>query len=176
MQVDWSGLPPVGGISIIEDLHIQLHPLRLQVERRTGRRIMGYIFTHSNGDSDDSDEKVIEYGSPSATSPRPPHRSSMDSATPSSLLTSGSEVSQRPRVISRATSFQNLRTLNATPSGSNGQRRLRKSPSSDHLRTKPQTGEKPVRLTAPKTVDADVEEMRLRASRNRTFLHIKVSR
>lgn len=40
----WSVLAPVGGIAIIDQFEWNLHPVRIQLEIRVGRRIMDYIF------------------------------------------------------------------------------------------------------------------------------------
>ncbi|KAE9388876.1 hypothetical protein BT96DRAFT_960138 [Gymnopus androsaceus JB14] len=41
--LDWSTLPPVSGITIYESFELSLHPLRLQIDAKVGRRIMEYI-------------------------------------------------------------------------------------------------------------------------------------
>ncbi|KAJ3799089.1 golgi-body localization protein domain-containing protein [Lentinula aff. detonsa] len=41
---NWSVLPPVGGITIYESFEISLHPLRLQIDAKVGRRIMEYVY------------------------------------------------------------------------------------------------------------------------------------
>lgn len=40
----WSELAPVGGISIVDQFELDLHPLKLQLEMRVGKMIMDYIF------------------------------------------------------------------------------------------------------------------------------------
>ncbi|CAO1631545.1 unnamed protein product [Jaminaea pallidilutea] len=40
----WSELAPVGGISIVDQFELDLHPLRVQMELKMGRVIMEYIF------------------------------------------------------------------------------------------------------------------------------------
>ncbi|GAA99613.1 uncharacterized protein L969DRAFT_94065 [Mixia osmundae IAM 14324] len=44
MVVLWNTLAPVGGISIIEGLEVRIHPIRLNIEHKLGRKIMDYIF------------------------------------------------------------------------------------------------------------------------------------
>lgn len=44
MLADWTILAPVGGITIYEAFELSLHPLRLQVDARVGRRIMEYVW------------------------------------------------------------------------------------------------------------------------------------
>lgn len=41
---NWTVLPPVGGITIYEGFELMLHPLRLQIDTRVGRRIMEYVW------------------------------------------------------------------------------------------------------------------------------------
>lgn len=42
--LSWIVLAPVGGISIYEKFEVDLHPLRLQLDSKVGRRIMEYIW------------------------------------------------------------------------------------------------------------------------------------
>lgn len=44
MTVRWAVLAPVGGITIMERLHVDLHPIRVQVEKKVGRQLMDYVF------------------------------------------------------------------------------------------------------------------------------------
>lgn len=162
MQADWSALPAVGGISIIETFDLQLHPLRLQIERSIGRRVMKYIF--SGGVETSAAPIHNESGDQNLKEPplsRP--RASMDSTPTSSTL-------QRPHTIARSSSFQNLRSSGASlpplP--------RKKVPSSDQLDSRAEDLRGP--RGTNKAVDMEIEEMRARASRNRTFLQIQVSR
>lgn len=43
-QADWTILAPVGGITIYEQFIIELHPMRLQLGEKIGRRIMEYVW------------------------------------------------------------------------------------------------------------------------------------
>jgi hypothetical protein len=54
MTVRWAVLAPVGGITIMERLHVDLHPIRVQIEKKVGRQLMDYVFadhpkTRKNG-------------------------------------------------------------------------------------------------------------------------------
>ena len=40
----WTVLAPVGGIKIYESFELSLHPMRLQIDARVGRRIMEYLW------------------------------------------------------------------------------------------------------------------------------------
>ncbi|KIP10738.1 hypothetical protein PHLGIDRAFT_22173 [Phlebiopsis gigantea 11061_1 CR5-6] len=41
---EWVVLPPVGGITIYQNFELTLHPMRLQIDTRVGRRIMEYLW------------------------------------------------------------------------------------------------------------------------------------
>ncbi|KAF9008973.1 golgi-body localization protein domain-containing protein [Cyathus striatus] len=44
LLANWTILPPVGGIAIYECFELDLHPLRLQIDAKVGRRIMEYVW------------------------------------------------------------------------------------------------------------------------------------
>ncbi|KAK0563331.1 Protein SABRE [Tilletia horrida] len=44
LLASWRVLAPVGGIAIIEDFELNMHPVRLSIELKVGREIMDYIF------------------------------------------------------------------------------------------------------------------------------------
>jgi len=44
LLANWTVLAPVGGITIYEAFELALHPLRLQVDSKVGRRIMEYVW------------------------------------------------------------------------------------------------------------------------------------
>ncbi|KAH9938206.1 golgi-body localization protein domain-containing protein [Fomitopsis serialis] len=44
LLADWIVLPAVGGITIYERFEVTLHPMRLQIDTRIGRRIMEYVW------------------------------------------------------------------------------------------------------------------------------------
>jgi len=166
LLADWSSLPAVGGISIIEMFNLRLHPLRLQIERRTGRRIKEYIFSRPQR-NDSKDQDVVD------DLPVQP-RNSLEPPTPVRQ-----DFPKGHQLLTRATSQQNPPYKTLTESADQRPRRLRKTPSSERLR-KSRTMEATTELgTHQLEVDApsnpDVEEMRVRARQNRTFLHIQVS-
>ncbi|EGO01866.1 hypothetical protein SERLA73DRAFT_71025 [Serpula lacrymans var. lacrymans S7.3] len=83
----WTVLAPVGGITIYEEFKLNLHPIRLQLDARLGRRIMEYVWparrsrnSTTNGDPTSDTTGPIDI----APSPKPngPSRSSMDSPRP----------------------------------------------------------------------------------------------
>jgi hypothetical protein len=47
MNVQWAVLAPVGGITIMERMHVDLHPIRVQIEKKVGRQLMDYVFAES---------------------------------------------------------------------------------------------------------------------------------
>lgn len=166
MQADWDALPAVGGISIIETFDLRLHPLRLQIERSMGRRVMKYIFSGDLETHRALDHREI--GGHHKESPPSRPRVSMDSTpipTPSTL--------QRPHTIARSSSFQNLRAA-GTSLPQPPPRKLKRMPSSDQLVSRGEELRRP--RDATNAVDMEIEEMRARATRNRAFLQIQVSR
>ena len=44
LLASWTVLAPVGGIRIYESFELSLHPMRLQIDARVGRRIMEYLW------------------------------------------------------------------------------------------------------------------------------------
>lgn len=55
--VSWNALAPVGGISIVEQFELHLHPIRLQLEHGIGRKIMDYVFSQRRRRNDLVEEK-----------------------------------------------------------------------------------------------------------------------
>lgn len=169
MQADWSALPAVGGISIIETFDLQLHPLRLQVERLTGRRILKYIFA---GSSETHAKAALldvgdNNGEESQLQPARP-RASVDSSVPPP------PAPRRHMSIARSSSHQNLKAPSIN-SGQPAQRgKLKKVASSEQLTSRLDNDRRLRGIN--KVVDKELEEMKDRASRNRTFLHVSVSR
>lgn len=82
----WCILPPVGGISIYETFEVSLHPLKVQVDAKVGRRIMEYLWPdrrhRSQSIDDNSSSSSHSDDDPAPTDPQiisPPIRSSLDS-------------------------------------------------------------------------------------------------
>ncbi|TBU45037.1 golgi-body localization protein domain-containing protein [Dichomitus squalens] len=87
----WTVLPPVGGITIYEDFELSLHPMRLQIDTRVGRKIMCYVWPSRRDrpqsptetesfavpDDDDVDEKRPK-GLPAVTYTTSPRSASFD--------------------------------------------------------------------------------------------------
>ncbi|KAG9090469.1 hypothetical protein FS749_000515 [Ceratobasidium sp. UAMH 11750] len=219
-QAEWSILAPVGGIPIVNSFVLDLHPIRLQIERKVGRKIMAYIFPQNT---------PAEVGAkPSGGStPRPSGGNAPSHRTHSSISagvgasmgigagiagvpraslenTSLEGANPRPRMLKkRATSHSDLKESAAVSSGAvgndlaGGHRPILKSRSSHALRDEakasvPPTPSKAMSRTAlvrPGTADKDKDkerereieakddanEMRVRASKNRTFVLVRVS-
>src|SRR5258708_2761185 len=43
LRARWKTMPPVGGISILDDFKLRFHPLRIQVDASVGQKIQDYI-------------------------------------------------------------------------------------------------------------------------------------
>ncbi|SCV74731.1 BQ2448_7760 [Microbotryum intermedium] len=175
----WNALPPVGGISIVEQFELHLHPIRLQLEHHVGRRIMDYVFSqrrksdedgsdsrdHSEADDDDADS--IGSGSKKqAQRSLKPKLSSNSLRPPSIAVHSNHSVD----------SLQ-LRRHNELPSNGSVSQLTSSSASSIH------TGQRQLRHVSSMEVLSlatseqvlDAEEMRARARLNRTFVLVDIS-
>lgn len=122
----WNSLPPVGGISIVEQFEVHLHPIRLQLEHRVGRQILDYVFSQRRKLADDEP----------ATEKKPPTKVSRPIPTPlassagsfmrstdslsfhknNSRLTLSSDIASRSTldVPSTTSSFSALRRVNSS--------------------------------------------------------------
>ncbi|CDZ98519.1 Uncharacterized conserved protein [Phaffia rhodozyma] len=207
---EWTILAPVGGISIVQHFGLRLHPVRLQIERKTGREMLNYFFqekTHPKGyDNTTETEQPMAHSNPSMssfasetstdlaalnshTAPRfSMHRTSPDGSSTVlsapgenissiSLASSNTGVSH-PRPF-RSNSMASLTSQNEssslaslsradmpvslTPSGSQKLSRPRSSQSLQKIATEREKHEQ-----------TQAEEMRVRASRNRTFIAIHI--
>lgn len=86
MLAHWSIRPPVGGISIYEIFEVSLHPLKVQVDAKVGRRIMEYLLPDRRRrlQDNDDDDKDSDSSHDTRDSAEPrivdlPNRSSLDS-------------------------------------------------------------------------------------------------
>lgn len=118
MLANWTVLAPVGGIAIYESFELSLHPLRLQIDARVGRRIMEYVWPARRH----RQQHTIEEGPSAAFTPseklRPrsikASRSSLDSPRTLQGLRVPSEASQTTlvsplRKLGASRSFTDLR-------------------------------------------------------------------
>lgn len=143
----WNALAPVGGISIVEQFELHLHPIRLQLEHRVGRQILDYIFSQRR--SKPVDEEDDSTGSD--TPPAKPSRQSLSHLTPNRTASRSVEslaISKTPNRSGQSSSAASI----------NGDHRLRRTTSKEVL--------------APPGLEEglDANEMRLRAALNRTFI------
>ncbi|KAG8742575.1 hypothetical protein FRC10_001240 [Ceratobasidium sp. 414] len=219
-QAEWSILAPVGGIPIVNSFVLDLHPIRLQIERKVGRKIMAYIFPQNIP----ADAGAKPSG---GSTPRPSGVNAPSHKTHSSISagigasmgigagiagvpraslenTPLEGASPRPRMLKkRATSHSNLKesaAASTTTAGSDlagGHRPILKSRSSHALRddakaaaaaipskavprtalVRPGTAEGGKDKEREREIEAkdDANEMRVRASKNRTFVLVRVS-
>ncbi|KAK4703534.1 hypothetical protein P7C70_g2687, partial [Phenoliferia sp. Uapishka_3] len=161
----WNSLAPVGGISIVEQFELHLHPIRLQLEHRVGRKILDYVFAQRKH----SDEEPPEVPPKPARSTLAPLGSSIMNKSSESLALStragqnGHTYPNRPRSFLDSASVTPNRSSVAISNGSESQSRLRKVASVDVLRPQDAEG------------GLDADEMRKRASLYRTFILVDFS-
>ena len=113
-MANWTVLAPVGGITIYEAFELSLHPLRLQVDAKVGRRIMEYVWPDRKdrqGAQDDTPVKEealkprLEINIKSPTS----GRSSIDSPRALHRQADSDEKTFVPRKLGVSRSFTDLR-------------------------------------------------------------------
>lgn len=165
-------LAPVGGISIVQSFILTLHPVRVQVERKTASAIHDYFFQEFKPKPDDPKSGKKAVAEVAYDHPQPPlDRPSEDfykSQDPNSSLSTApappkrSFSSQNLNIAGRARSNTALSVSgqdDGTPSG-HATPRLKRSKSNVSLKEQ---------------VDkSQAAEMRSRASHNRTFVLIEV--
>lgn len=113
-MANWTVLAPVGGITIYEAFELSLHPLRLQVDAKVGRRIMEYVWPDrkdrqaAHDDSPVKEEALkprLEIDIKSPTS----GRSSIDSPRALHRQVDSEEKTFVPRKLGASRSFTDLR-------------------------------------------------------------------
>ncbi|KAJ1986563.1 Protein SABRE [Dimargaris cristalligena] len=166
----WSSLAPVGGISVVEHFELDLFPLRLQVTHEFGKKVMRYFFPEKEkgGSSGQSGGKGGggpstsggggggKDGSGSISSPSTDARTAAERETASSYRSHTQNRSTAGSITSRP------RSVHTTASGNSTGRRS-------------QSG-KPLSIHSSNTVpdDKSVLEMKSRASKNKTFVYLKL--
>ena len=114
LLANWTVLAPVGGITIYEAFELSLHPLRLQVDSKVGRRIMEYVWPDRKNrqpahDDTPAKEEVLkprlEIDIKSPTS----GRSSIDSPRALHRQVDSDEKTLAPRKLGASRSFTDLR-------------------------------------------------------------------
>ncbi|KAI0081718.1 hypothetical protein K474DRAFT_1133165 [Panus rudis PR-1116 ss-1] len=136
LLADWTVLPPVGGIIIYEAFQLTLHPMRLQIDTRVGRKIMEYVWparrarnkTANSGDNDNPRNSPT-----SPTGLLSPRRNSTD-VLPSTRksLDSNRLVPPAMRRVHTSRSFTDLRNT-ARQDSLQPPRTLQRTKSSDFL-------------------------------------------
>ena len=118
-MANWTVLAPVGGITIYEAFELSLHPLRLQVDAKVGRRIMEYVWPDRKdrqGAQDDTPVKEealkprLEIDIKSPTS----GRSSIDSPRALHRQADSDDKIFVPRKFGASRSFTDLRSARDT--------------------------------------------------------------
>ncbi|KAG6857080.1 hypothetical protein H0H87_009641 [Tephrocybe sp. NHM501043] len=164
----WSVLAPVGGIIIYESFEMSLHPIRLQIDARVGRRIMEYMWPARKDrhvEDDDTNPTTIDQRM-SLDSPRTLHASKPGESS------SKSQLVPPLRKLGTSRSFTDLRasakdTLNV-PS-------LNKMHSSESLRKMALLGETEDNKNKTKTNKKDdAAEMKTRTSQ-KSFVLVRIS-
>ena len=93
-MANWTVLAPVGGITIYEAFELSLHPLRLQVDAKVGRRIMEYVWP------DRKDRQTAHDDTPAKDEALKP-RLEIDIKSPIKSPTSGRSSIDSPRALHR---------------------------------------------------------------------------
>ncbi|KAG6896106.1 hypothetical protein C0992_010275 [Termitomyces sp. T32_za158] len=159
----WTSLAPVGGIIIYESFEMSLHPIRLQIDARVGRRIMEYMWPARKYRNIPNEEDQ----------PSLDHRMSIDSPRALYELKSMDESVKDPlmpslRKLGTSRSFSDLR------GSSKDTLTVSKIPSSESLRKMSLLGDKEGgKSKISKSNDA--AEMKTRTSQ-RSFVLVKISR
>ncbi|EEB92855.1 hypothetical protein MPER_08573, partial [Moniliophthora perniciosa FA553] len=185
----WIVLPPVGGITIYESFEMNLHPLRLQVDARVGRRIMEYLWPARKDRPEPIEEGSFEIIGDSQTTIQVSGRSSLDS--PRSIMSRQASGSGTPsyglapplRRLGASRSFTDLR-MSASES-SELSRPLQRTRSSEALRVRgnvkapesldpARTAKKPEANVGRNPSAGDAAEMRTRSSQ-KTFVLVRIS-
>ncbi|KAK7470536.1 Protein SABRE [Stygiomarasmius scandens] len=190
LLANWAVLPPVGGITIYENFEVTLHPLRLQVDARVGRRILEYLWPSRKKRRQESDGKQSEVVNDEPTRPVILPRVSLDTAIPKSPkisreLSDSSESGLVPPSLRRlgvSRSFTDLRSSAAESSPFLSRSSLQRTRSSELLRSDPDASElkdgKRFKhrhdLNQKVNKFGDAAEMKTRSSQ-KTFVLVRIS-
>ncbi|KAI0638130.1 golgi-body localization protein domain-containing protein [Trametes polyzona] len=193
LLADWTVLPPVGGITIYEEFELMLHPMRLQIDIRVGRKIMEYLWPARRARNETPTEtesfaipeaftKPDEL--PAVTYTDSPRHASFDLPARKSLDTNRLAPPMLRR-LGTSRSFTDLRN-SARQDSLQVPPRLQRTRSSDALKarstdalamTKPSTssgGKSAHEKDRLKQQTDDAAEMKTRASQ-KTFVRVKVA-
>lgn len=148
----WNTHAPVGGIAIIERFELHLHPIKLQLEHRVGRKILDYLFAERQQKTGD--------GGDDTPSSRNGSRLSLPALNSSASRSAESLALPRP---SQSSSNANLPLTSSSASIRSVETRVRKAISTEAL------------INEDREEGLDADEMRRRAATNRTFIFVEVS-
>ncbi|RDB22829.1 hypothetical protein Hypma_010076 [Hypsizygus marmoreus] len=174
LLASWTVLAPVGGITIYESFELSLHPMRLQIDARVGRRIMDYLWPARRHRHDIGDAK----NEGTVVPPRPPigDRTSLDS--PRTLHgfrtvpeTNGNEL--KPPMLRRLGSSRSFTDLRASRRDTLGMLSMHKAPSSETLRQNSMAPDNKAKDELIKKA-GDAAEMKTRASQ-KSFVLVRIS-
>ena len=154
VQASWSALAPVGGISILESFKLQLHPLRVQLERAIGRSLNDYVFANRPAKTstlpDRKAKKKQRSGDREQLENINDYRGKQHLGIPAPAGSRSLALAGSPN-LSRQSSDADMALVKGGLSRANS------------------SGDLSVQ-TLSRQVKAEAEEMRSRASRNRTFI------
>jgi hypothetical protein len=185
LSANWSVLPPVGGITIYESFEVSLHPLRLQIDARIGRRIMEYLWpARKNRNAISDRERDVD-----SDSTDPPARASLDSSRVQRIQ--GASISNtrlEPPALRRLGASRSFTDLRSTARQGTNSLYLQRNRSTDildsettvsefgeiHARSKSRAGIRKGTM-AGKRKEGDAAEMRTRSSQ-KTFILVRISR
>lgn len=158
VRVSWSALAPVGGISILESFKLQLHPLRVQLERAIGKSINDYVFQNRPS-------KEVA----------PERKAKKKERSADAEQLDGAHVSRRKQHLGIHRSSSGI--FNHIPAGS--PTLSRRSSFSESSNSRPQmhrslSTQEASLHSLQRQAEADAAEMRSRATRNRTFVSIDI--
>ncbi|KAJ9122086.1 hypothetical protein QFC24_004313 [Naganishia onofrii] len=162
MQASWSALAPVGGISILESFKLQLFPLRVQLERAIGRALHDYVFQNRTA-------KTTEVSS---------HRrlKKKDKSVDSENLENGLLGKRKQHVGMHRTSsgLFSAHLGNGSPTLSRQSSSLDVSVVNRPQLSRLSSAQEASSIALQKQEELNAEEMRVRATKNRTFISIDI--
>ncbi|KAI0677563.1 golgi-body localization protein domain-containing protein [Trametes maxima] len=186
LLADWTVLPPVGGITIYEEFELMLHPMRLQIDIRVGRKIMEYLWparrdrVHAPAETE-SFSVPEAFGRaddlPAVTYTDSPRHASFD-LPPRKSLDATRLAPPALRRLGTSRSFTDLRNSARQDSLQVPAPRLQRTRSSDALAISKSTtsgGKTAHEKDRLRQETDDAAEMKTRASQ-KTFVRVKVAR
>jgi Golgi-body localisation protein domain len=160
LRARWKTMPPVGGISILDDFKLRFHPLRIQIDASVGQKIQDYLFPKDRRNRFHSVETLNPEGQQPESPDSPPGQPYGSSQSTS--------ISLKPRMlVPRSASHTDLRaTVESTPGP-----RLYRTRSTNALHNNRGND-----FTEADRISLDhtLAEMRARSSENRTFVHANI--